>query len=185
MFRATWTPSAVFMDDNGRIASQLAAGDQAIRTLVESIENEDLSRDGLFFTSGNTTASRAPVGEPVPEFWLSDTTGREITNSQLMGKQTLITFWHPECGFCKRMADDLQEWDRSRGPADPELLVFTPKEDTLVLESPILIDPDSKTAAKLGMQGTPSAILVNERGIVVSETAIGAPDIWSLIGKRQ
>jgi hypothetical protein len=35
------------------------------------------------------------------------------------------------------------------------------------------------------MQGTPSAILVNERGIVVSETAIGAPDIWSLIGKRQ
>jgi hypothetical protein len=35
------------------------------------------------------------------------------------------------------------------------------------------------------MYGTPSAVLVNEDGVIVSETAIGAPDIWALIGKRK
>jgi hypothetical protein len=35
------------------------------------------------------------------------------------------------------------------------------------------------------MFGTPSAVLVNRDGKIVSETALGAPDIWSLIGKRK
>jgi thiol-disulfide isomerase/thioredoxin len=185
VFRATWTPSAVFMGRNGRIASQIAAGDQAIRTLLESIENENLESDEVFFTNGNAGASKAPVGEPVPEFSLSDTEGREITSAQLKGKQTLITFWSPTCGYCKAMADDLMSWERSRGAEDPDLIVLTPAEDSLQLESPVLIDPESKTATKLGMQGTPSAILVNEKGIVASETAIGAQDIWALVGKRK
>jgi hypothetical protein len=35
------------------------------------------------------------------------------------------------------------------------------------------------------MFGTPSAVLVNEDGTIVSETAVGAPNIWALIGKRK
>ena len=185
IFRANWTPSAVFMDRRGRVASQIAAGDQAIRSLVESIKQEDLERDGVFFTNGNAGGSKAPVGQPVPEFSLSDTKGREVSSSQLKGKQTLITFWSPTCGFCKAMADDLQAWERTRGVGDPDLIVLTAAEDSLDLESPVIVDPESKTASRLGMSGTPSAILVNENGIVASETAIGAPDIWLLIGKRK
>jgi len=48
-----------------------------------------------------------------------------------------------------------------------------------------LIDKEYETALKLGMYGTPSAVLVNENGRIVSETATGAPQIWALLGKRK
>ena len=41
-----------------------------------------------------------------------------------------------------------------------------------------------KTAAGFGMFGTPSAVLVNDEGKIISETAVGAANIWSLVGKK-
>ena len=53
------------------------------------------------------------------------------------------------------------------------------------LKSPVVYDEGHKTSTGFGMFGTPSAVLINEDGKFVTETAIGAPDIWSLIGKRK
>jgi hypothetical protein len=83
------------------------------------------------------------------------------------------------------MSEDLRAWEKTKGVDDPNLLVFTETDDSLELESPVVVDPGHKTAAEFGMYGTPSAVLVNESGVFVSETAIGAPDIWSLIGKKK
>ena len=33
------------------------------------------------------------------------------------------------------------------------------------------------------MMGTPSAVLINEKGEIVTETGVGAANIWALIGK--
>jgi hypothetical protein len=55
----------------------------------------------------------------------------------------------------------------------------------LGLKSPVLLDEGREMSNKLGMNGTPSAILVNENGIIVSETAVGAIQIWELIGRRE
>ena len=35
------------------------------------------------------------------------------------------------------------------------------------------------------MNGTPSAVLINENGKIISEVAVGAEQIWTLIGKRK
>jgi hypothetical protein len=51
------------------------------------------------------------------------------------------------------------------------------------VQSPIVLDKGYSTATRIGMFGAPSAVLVNEDGIVVTETAIGGPAIWSLIGR--
>lgn len=185
MFRAQWTPSAVFMGADGRVASHIAAGDNAIRLLVESLENEDLQRDGVHFTNGSTTMSKAPIGKPVAEFSVEDIQGREITHESLKGKSTLVAFWSSTCPHCKAMIEELREWEQVRGTDDPNLVVFTEAQDSIELESPVIVDPEYKIASSLGMYGTPSAILVNEHGVVASETAIGAPDIWALIGKRK
>jgi thiol-disulfide isomerase/thioredoxin len=185
MFRAQWTPSAVFMNADGRIASHIAAGDNAIRALVESLENDDLQRDGVHFTSGSSNGSKAPIGQPVPEFRAEDTRGREITHDDLKGKQTLVAFWSSTCPHCVAMIDELREWEQTKGVDDPNLLVFTEAPDSIELNSPVIVDPEYATADALGMYGTPSAVLVNENGIVVSETATGATDIWALIGKRK
>ena len=187
--RAKWTPTAVLMDRNGRIASHLAAGDTAIRELVEKIKDDDLQQEFLYFANGNGDSQPVRIGNDIPEFSLEDIKGHEITTDYFKGKQTLITFWSMTCPHCVNMMDDLKEWDKTRGEGEPELLVFSDGDkgahEEIELGSPIVLDEGYKTAAKLGMFGTPSAILVNEDGKIVSETAIGAPDIWSLVGKRK
>ena len=53
------------------------------------------------------------------------------------------------------------------------------------LRSSILIEPGYSTAIKLGMFGVPSGVLVDENGVIASETAVGGPAIWSLVGKYE
>ncbi|MGI9037052.1 MAG: peroxiredoxin family protein [Pyrinomonadaceae bacterium] len=55
----------------------------------------------------------------------------------------------------------------------------------LNLQSPVILDDKREIAEKLGMSGTPSAVLIDENGKIVSEVAVGAPQIWTLIGKRK
>ena len=185
--RAKWTPTAIMMDGEGRISSHAAAGDTAIRTLIEQIKKEDIGKEFTYFASidGHTHANK--IGSDAPNFQLKDVKGREITTDYFKGKQTLVTFWSLTCGYCQGMLDDLREWDKSKGMDEPNLIVFsdgdTAANEQLGLESPVIVDDGHKTSAGFGMFGTPSAVLVNEDGKIVSETAIGAPDIWSLIGK--
>ncbi|MFL6373867.1 MAG: TlpA family protein disulfide reductase [Pyrinomonadaceae bacterium] len=186
LFRAQWTPSAVLIDAKGRVASHIAAGDQAIRTMVEAIKSEDLKREGVHFTNGNGQGhSKAPIGQRVPDIRISDIRGREITSDYFKGKPTLVAFWSSACPHCHAMAAELRDWEKSKGTDDPNLIVFTEAADSLELDSPVIVDPGHKTATAFGMFGTPSAVLINENGVFVSETAIGAPDIWSLIGKKK
>ncbi len=51
--KAQWTPTAVFMDAKGRIASHVAAGDTAIRSLVDEIRSLDPKSDFAYITNGN------------------------------------------------------------------------------------------------------------------------------------
>ncbi|MEO6654521.1 MAG: redoxin domain-containing protein [Pyrinomonadaceae bacterium] len=186
--RAQWTPTAVFMDAKGRIASNVAAGDTAIRELVEWVRAEDLEQEFTHYINGNgQTASK--IGTKVPDFSLTDIKGQVIKSDYFNGKQTLVTFWSLTCPFCLNMMDEIREWDKTKGKNDPQLLIFSDGEkdahDEFELRSPIVLDEGHKTSAGFGMYGTPSAVLVNEYGKIVSETAVGAPDIWSLIGKRK
>ena len=72
--------------------------------------------------------------------------------------------------------------------SDPQLFVFSEgSEDDhkkVELSAPIVLDPGYKTSEKLGMFGTPSAVVLDERGRIASETGVGAANIWALIGRR-
>ncbi len=187
--RAKWTPTAIFMDRNGRVASHAAAGDTAIRELVEKIQLEDLKKEHIHFATENGNATKDLIGQKVPEFSLEDLKGRTITSEAFRDKSTIVTFWGLECGHCKNMLSDLREWDRSRGNGDPEMIIFSDGDSganaALGFESPIILDENHKFSAEFGMYGTPSAVLVDQDGIIISETAIGAPDIWALIGRQK
>ena len=78
---------------------------------------------------------------------------------------------------------------QGKGADEPNLIVFSQGDEEahkeIGLKSPILLDEGYKTAEQFGMFGTPSAVLINEKGKIVSETAIGASNIWALIGKRK
>ncbi len=187
LFRSKWTPTAILVNRHGMIASHSAAGDAAIRGLIEKIKAENSEKPLEFVANGDASALK--IGENVPELLLKDLDGKEITAKSFQGKKTLVTFWSTTCPHCITMIRDLQEWDREKGADEPNLLVFSEGDEEMHrdigLKSPIVLDEGYKTAEKFGMYGTPSAVLINEHGKIASETAIGASNIWALIGKRK
>lgn len=187
--KARWTPTAVLMDAGGRIASHVTAGDTAIRALVDDIKGRDLSKEFTYFSNGDGQSHSNRVGQSIPAFSVEDIEGRKISDDDLKGHQTLVTFWSPTCPFCREMLDDLREWEKVKGKDEPSLVVFSDGEreehEKLGLRSPLILDKGHQTAAGFGMFGTPSAVLINEDCRFISETAVGAPDIWALVGKRK
>ncbi len=185
-----WTPAAVLVDAMGRIASHVATGDAAIVELAEQVKASDLSREYLHFalSNGNGVPSKISIGEPVPEFSIAAVNGETVSSADLRGKPTLLTFWSPTCGYCAKMIDEIKDWDLAKGESDPSLIVFSSgdleEHRSIGLRSPIVLDKDYVLAGKLGMFGTPSALLIDEHGRYASEIAIGAGNIWSLIGKK-
>jgi thiol-disulfide isomerase/thioredoxin/uncharacterized membrane protein YphA (DoxX/SURF4 family) len=183
-----WTPTALFVDANGRVASHIAAADTAIEELVERIKTADLASPVLNFSNGSDSG-RSKIGTVAPEFSLTDVRGREITKDDLKGKPTLVTFWSTTCPHCNTFLDEFKGWEHSRNNDDPNLILFSDGDEAehrdLGFDSPVVLDKGYKIAAKLGMFGTPSAVLVNEEGVITTETAVGAENILALIGKRR
>ena len=189
-YYAVWTPTVLVVNSEGIIASRPAVGDGAIRELIEKIKAEN-SAEYFVLPNGHGHEHGKPpkIGEDVPQFSLLDLQGNEFTTKDFQNRKTLVTFWSMTCSHCQNMMEELKNWDKTKGADAPDLLVFSDGEiaehQELNLNAPILLDKGYKTAEKLGMSGTPSAILVNEKGKIISETAIGAGNIWALVGKRK
>ncbi len=189
LFGAQWTPTAVLINTDGRIASRVAAGDKAIRELVEKIKAEDLDKELMYVVNTNGNGSSAKLGEHLPEFSNIDIFDKNITSKDLLGKKTLVTFWSQTCPHCVNMLEDLREWDKAKGADEPNLLMLSDGTveslQELEINSPIVLDKERKISKELGWSGTPSAVLLDEEGIIISETAIGASNIWALLGKKK
>jgi peroxiredoxin len=188
LVRARWTPTALLLRSDGTIASHLAAGDTAIRELVEKVEAENLKEELFYVTNGNGNGLKPRIGESAPAFKLKTIDGTDISSDLLKGRKTMLVFWSLTCPHCQAMMGELESWEKSRSDSEPSLLVFSdgdPDEFASVgLRAPIVLDKGYKTAAKFGMSGTPSAVLVDDNGTIITETAIGASNIWALIGRR-
>ncbi len=181
LFRAEWTPGAIFVNRRGVIASGPAIGDAAIRELIEKVRASD---------PANALAVDLPeakiIGSDVPEFSLTDIGGAKVDSSGLRGKTSLLLFWSMTCGHCLAMMDDLVAWAGSKGSDAPDLLVFSggkaEEHEPLKIGSPIIIEEEGKTSKALDIPGTPSAVLVDGDGKIASQIAVGAANIWSLVG---
>jgi peroxiredoxin len=182
LYFATWTPTAFLVSADGNVGSEPAFGDVKIRELVEKIKAEQEIR---FIANGRGQN----IGEDFPEFSLSDLTGKTLDASAIRGKKTLVTYWSNTCGYCAQMLEDFREWDKTKGADEPNLLLLSrgeiEKNLELGFQSTIVLDDEREVVQKLGMEGTPSAVLVDENGKIVSQVAVGEKRIWALIGKRK
>ncbi len=185
-FNAVWTPTAVLVNSDGTLASHTAAGDAAIRELVEKIKSEETVHGTLFISNGN---SAFKIGDQVPDFSAKELDGKAFSSKNIIGKKTLLTYWSQTCGWCEKMLDDLREWEKTRGADEPDLLLVSSGEaelhEQMKLEGRILLEESASVSQRFGMSGTPSAVLIDEDGRIVSEVAVGAQNIWALIGKRK
>ena len=185
---AKWTPTALYVDPDKRISSLIAAGDTAIEELIQSILSADGRPIGNIATNGGGDGRVFKIGVAAPDFELIDIEGRPVSRHDLLGRQTLVTFWSPTCPHCANFLDEFRKWERSRTDADPSVVVFSDGDiethKSLGLDSPVVLDKNYAIAGQLGMSGTPSAVLIDENGVIRSETAIGATNIWALLGRQ-
>lgn len=189
LFRAKWTPMAVLMNTRGRIASFTAAGDEGLRRLVDELRGGNVLDPAAVFPGKDyRTLTPLRIGERVPALEARDIEGNKFSSGMIKGRETLFAFWSSSCPHCVAMMEQIKEWDATRNGTDPEMVLFVhAKEDEaaqLGLKLRVIVDRDLELGGELGQHGTPSAILVDENGQYISETAIGAEDIWALVGKR-
>jgi len=50
------------------------------------------------------------IGEPAPTVKLRDVKGKTVNVASFRGKEILVLFWKPGCGFCQQMLRDLRAW---------------------------------------------------------------------------
>ena len=127
-YQATGTPTGYLVDAQGRIASDLAVGSQALLTLLPRgsacSPSEDLTAEtlrtkqdsatqraraaGLAVRESTLNRNGLPVGTPAPEFELPDLAGRMHSLGEYRGKRTLLVFSDPNCGPCDALAPELR-----------------------------------------------------------------------------
>jgi peroxiredoxin len=192
-YQAYGTPSAVLVQQDGRIGSSMGSGAEAIRALVARTVGRPAEVGAVPQPIGDGTAAvapalaaGAPVGTPAPALQLPDLDGKTVDLAHFRGQRTLLLFWNPACGFCQQMLLDLKRWEASPPPGAPRLLVISAgtadANRAQGLSAPVLLDPTFSVGPRFGVDGTPSAVLVDGEGRIASHVGVGAPGVWVLAG---
>lgn len=198
-YQSLATPSAVVVTPPGTIASSVAAGADAIRTLLNQALTGTLpppapaplpamNGGGNGSVAVHEVAGAKRVGEPAPEVKLPNLAGKTVRLEDFKGHRTVVLFWNPGCGFCQRMLPDLKEWERKR-PVDAPRIVLVSSGTTeanrdLGLRSPVLLDGSGEVMQSFEANGTPMAVLVDEEGRIASPVAVGADQVLELCKRR-
>jgi peroxiredoxin len=158
---------------NGRILLRLEAIEQRLGARPAEPRRE---REGL------------PVGTSAPEFELPDLAGQKHKLSEFRGKDVLLVFFNPKCGFCTKMAADLaalslEGWN---GRAVPVVVTTGNVEANRRLVAQhgirctVLLQEQMEVASQYRAQGTPMGYRIDAQGRIVSELAVGAEPLLQL-----
>jgi thiol-disulfide isomerase/thioredoxin len=181
LYRAYGTPAAVVVDASGSMASYVAQGGDAIRNLVSTM----LARR----ESSSTEAGHVTMGDLAPNLSFESLSGKKVLLSSSRGKETLLLFWNPQCGFCERMLPALKAWEAAALPSAPRLLVISTgslsDNRAMGLRSSVVVDTGSKAAEAFSANGTPMAVLLDRRGRVASRVVAGAQAFFALAKSRE
>ena len=190
-YHAFGTPSAVIIRQNGDIGSPVIGGADAIRRLVLTRGWTDAGYAAFVQANAqpqpvSQSKPTLPLGSRVPAFTLPDLSGSNISSAQFNGNGTLLLFWNPGCGFCQRMLSELKDWERAKRSSAPALVLISggsvDANRAMGLQSMILMDDKFSVAQMFGANGTPSGVLIDDRGDIASALAVGAPGVMGLMG---
>jgi peroxiredoxin len=184
-YGANGTPMAVLVDEEGKIASELAAGATGVLALAGVAQ--DPARNGS--GGGQAVPAAASIGDPAPSVKLADLDGNTVDLADLKDQETLVLFWNPGCGFCQQMLDDLRALEADPPDGAPRVLVVSAgtveANKAMGLRSTVVLDQGFGVGSAFGASGTPSAVLVDSEGKVASHVAVGAPAVLGLAGANQ
>ena len=209
-YQVPGTPSAVLVQPDGTIGSPMAAGPEAIRSLLtrsvgepaqlpmhpQQAQGEPCPNCGQVHAdnNGHVAAQEAAstglkIGEPALPLKLPNLKGKKVNLAAFRGNKTLVLFWNPGCGFCQQMVDDLKRWEADPPEGAPKLLLVSTgtvaENKAMGLRSTVVLDQNFSVGNAFGASGTPMAVLVDEEGNIASELVAGAPAVLALAGVAQ
>ena len=171
-FEASGTPSAVLVAPDGTIGSWVAAGSEWVERLVADA------------TAGEPEPEGLPVGTEAPNVELPSLDGEQVSLADLRGRDALLLFWNPGCGFCRSMHEGLRAWEDSTNGVSPQLVVVSSGDEESTREegfsSLVLMDESWETAGAFQAGGTPMAVLIDAEGKIASHVAAGADAVLAL-----
>jgi peroxiredoxin len=166
----------------------MACGGPGIRELASSVIGQALP---LAASNGNGSAP-APepvgpaIGEPAPQLSLKNLAGKTVKLTDFKGKDTLLLFWDPGCGFCQNIKEDIKAWEAQAADSAPQLLIVSTSDATSNMaegfKAPVLLDDGFQTGNIYSAPGTPTAVLIDSEGRIASQVAVGGPAVLELAG---
>jgi peroxiredoxin len=134
---------------------------------------------------GERSGYQVVIGQPVPEFALTDIKGREWRLSELRGKVIFINFWASWCRPCLEEMPSMEVLNRRLPDTSFQMLAILyndrPEFANTVAEkigftAPIIVDTGSEMGSQYGITGVPETFIVDTQG-VLREKFIG-PQKW-------
>ena len=168
------TPAVVVVGPDRRFKAGPAGGRTAVLELLDRL----VAMRGV-------PHGQAGLPDKLPALPVTDAGGRQVLLPAQLRRRTLVVFWRSTCGFCQRMVGDVEAWSAlPRDESGIDVLVVAADDDTVrqfSLQVRVLLDRKTSVARALGVMGTPSAVLVNADGRLVSKVASGQGNVAGLI----
>lgn len=200
-FKAFGTPIGYLIDEHGAIASAIAVGSQALldlatiapagsAALAATATNGDLkktsSRSQRPLSTSRLKRDGLAPGTPAPAFRLPTVAGGEVALESYRGRKVVLVFSDPQCGPCDALAPRLQVIHQSR--PDLQVLMVSRRDleanqrkvAELGLTFPVAVQKNWEVSTLYAMFATPIGYLIDERGVIAANVAMGVDAIAGL-----
>lgn len=194
-YQAGGTPMGYLIDEAGRIASELAAGAEALLRLAQDEAPAVIANGKPLHHSNRTLADSRipreglPAGTPAPSFTLPRLDGGELSLEDFRGRPLLLIFSDPACGPCDTLAPRLEEAHRRSGSvrllmvSRGEVEANRAKVRQQGLTFPVVLQRHWEVSRRYAMFATPVAYLINEAGLIAAEVATGPEAVMALLAR--
>jgi peroxiredoxin len=194
IYQAHGTPIGYLIDEEGRIASEIAVGSQALLALADPSAAMAVSANGHREHRGNRSLADSriqrdglPSGTPAPSFTLPMPDGGELSLEQFRGQRVLLVFSDPNCGPCNQLLPQLEQFHRRR-PAVRVVMVTRgdlqanrAKVAEHGLTFPVGLQRQWEVSRAYAMFATPIGYLIDQAGVIAADVAVGAEPIAALL----
>ncbi len=188
LFKYCGTPSAYLLDAEGRVEHGLMRGADEATDVVAALVRPSSSLKKRPLTESRIERNGLKAGTPAPSFSLPAVDGETVTLDQFRGRKVLLVFSDPQCGPCDQLAPHLAQLHREHGN-NGLALVMVGRGDVERLKQkaaehgigfPVAVQDRWKLSKQYGTFATPSAFLIGQDGVLMSNVATGMEAILTL-----
>jgi peroxiredoxin len=128
------------------------------------------------------------AGSAAPAFSLPDVNGNTVALETYRGRRLLLVFTDPDCGPCDAVASYLARLGRQDHDSGLSLVLVARgsaeenqrKAERYELNFPVALQKRWEVSGAYGVYATPVGFLIDERGVIVRDVAMGLESIMAL-----